>query len=164
MANDDQTTLAGEVTDIFAHRFVVRTETGKVLADLGPKGAGQITLREGDRVTLSGEMKPSEIKVHAIRKDGGQAVLIEHKKPHSSEPHPDGHHDADPKPALATAVANGFVVVGSPRRKPQHFEVLGKDAAGDFVELHIELGGALRKTRPVEKADPKWASELRNHS
>jgi hypothetical protein len=28
----------------------------------------------------------------------------------------------------------------------------------------VELAGGLRKTRPVEKADPKWAAELRNHS
>jgi len=60
-------------------------------------------------------------------------------------------------------MANGFEVVGNPRRKPKHFEILGRDAAGDFVEMHIELGGALRKTRPVEKDDPKWATELRNH-
>jgi hypothetical protein len=166
MADDDQTTLTGEVTNIFAHRFVVRTETGKVLADLGPEGAEQVTLREGDRLTISGEMKLSEIKVRAIRRDGGQAVLIEHKKPDSSPwpPHPDDHHDdVDPKHALATAAANGFAVVGSPRRKPKHFELLGKDAGGNFVE-HIELGGALRKTRPAEKADTKWADELRNYS
>jgi hypothetical protein len=28
--------LSGEVTDIFAHRFVLKTADGKVLADLGP--------------------------------------------------------------------------------------------------------------------------------
>jgi hypothetical protein len=30
--------------------------------------------------------------------------------------------------------------------------------------LHIELGGALRKTHPVEKDDPKWATEIGNNS
>jgi hypothetical protein len=39
MSPDAQTTIFGEVTDIFAHRFVVKTTTGKILADLGPKGA-----------------------------------------------------------------------------------------------------------------------------
>jgi hypothetical protein len=29
-----------------------------------------------------------------------------------------------------------------------------------MVELHIELGGALRKTRPVHEDDPKWATEI----
>jgi hypothetical protein len=162
MTDNDQTSLAGEVTDVFAHRFVVRTKTGNILADLGPKGAEQAALREGDRVTLSGEMKPSELKVHTIQKEGGPPIVLEHKKPHPHHHHPHDHEDADPKHALATATANGFVVVGSPRREPKHFEILGKDAAGDFVELQIELGGALRKTRPVEKGDPKWATEIRN--
>jgi hypothetical protein len=59
--------LSGEVTEIFAHRFVVKTAAdGKVLADLGPKGAEQVLLKEGDRVELVGELKPSEIKVHSI--------------------------------------------------------------------------------------------------
>jgi hypothetical protein len=53
-------TLSGQVTDIFAHRFVVNTANGKILADLGPKGAEQVALKEGDRVELAGDMKPSE--------------------------------------------------------------------------------------------------------
>ncbi len=163
-------TLSGEVTDIFAHRFVVSTDTGKILADLGPKGLEQVMLREGDKVTLSGEMKPSELKVHTIQKASGPKIVLEHKKPHPHHDHhhphhpPHEHEEADPKQALKTAAANGFAIVGNPRRKPKHFEILGKDSAGEFVELHIELGGALRKTRPVGKADPKWAAELRNHS
>ena len=40
--------LAGHVTDIFSHRFVVQTEQGKVLADLGPEGAERVQLKEGD--------------------------------------------------------------------------------------------------------------------
>ena len=50
--------------------------------------------------------------------------------------------------------------MGEPRRKPKHFEILGRDAAGDLVELHVELEGTLRKTRPVDDADPKWQAEL----
>jgi hypothetical protein len=150
--------LSGEVTDIFAHRFVVKTEKGKVLADLGPKGVEQVPLKMGDRVELVGEMKPSELKVHSIAKNGARPVLVEHPgKPHRP---PHEMDEADPKPALKTAEANGFTVLGSPRRKPKHFEVLGRDSAGDMVELHIELDGALRKTRPVHDDDPKWASEI----
>jgi hypothetical protein len=157
MNHDAQTTLQGEVADIFAHRFVVKTGSSKVLADLTPKGAEQIALHKGDRVTLSGEMKPSELKVHQIKRDGGPSITIQHKRPH-----PDQHEPADPEHALKTVTANGFTVVGNPRRKPKHFEILGRDSAGDFVELHVELGGALRKTRPVDEADPKWAAEIRN--
>ena len=158
MSHDDQTTVTGEVTDIFAHRFVVKTATGTVLADLGPEGGEQVRLKKGERVELSGEMKPSELKVWSIAKDGAASVQVDrHKKPHPPGPE---HADADPKPALRTAEANGFKVLGQPRRKPKHFDILGRDSGGDLVELHVELHGTLRKTRPVEDADPKWEADI----
>jgi hypothetical protein len=118
-------TLSGQVTVIFAHRFVVKTAGGKVLADLGPKGAERVSLVEGDRVELAGEMKPSEMKVHSIAKNGSRPVLVDH--PGKPRPHPRDLDEADPKPALKTAEANGFIVIGKPRRKPKHFEILGRD-------------------------------------
>jgi hypothetical protein len=60
MSHDAQTPISGEETDIFAHRFVVKTATGKILADLGPKGAEHVVLKDGDDVKISGEMKQSE--------------------------------------------------------------------------------------------------------
>jgi hypothetical protein len=149
--------LSGQVTDIFAHRFVVMTAEGKVLADLGPKGAEQILLKTGDRVELAGEPKPSEIKVHRIAKNGGPSILVHHP----SKPHPHEHDQADPGPALKTAEANGFTIIGRPRRKPKHFEILGRDLAGDVIELHVELDGRLRKARPVHQDDPKWGTEIK---
>ena len=147
------------MTDIFAHRYVVKTETGKVLADLGPKGAERVSLEEGDRVDLVGDMKPSELKVHSIARNGAPPILVEHPwKRHRAPPHE--LEDADPRPALKTAEANGFRVIGKPRRKPKHFEILGRAAAGGMVELHIELDGVLRKTKPAREDDPKWRTEI----
>jgi hypothetical protein len=159
MDHEKQTrSLSGQVTDIFAHRFVVKTEKGKVLADLGPKGAERVALKEGDQVDLVGDMKPSELKVHSIAKNGARPILLEHP----AKPHRPPHEldDADPRPALKTAEANGFTVLGEPRRKPKHFEILGRDSAGDIVELHIEPDGVLRKTKSVHEDDPKWATEI----
>ena len=155
MSHGHPITINGEVTDIFAHRFVVQTASGPVLADVGPKGAERLRLERGERVVLTGEMKPSELKVRTFAKEGAPPVAIGHDR----EDHARG--DADPRTALRTAEANGFKVLGQPRRKPKHFELLGRDAAGDLVELHVELDGALRKTRPVEDADPKWRAEIR---
>jgi hypothetical protein len=158
MSHEEHTkTLFGQVTDIFAHRCVVKTANGKVLADLGPKGAEQVALKKGDRVELAGTMKPSELKVHSIAKNGGPPILVDH--PPKSHPHE--HDEVDPGPALKTAEANGFAVLVKPRRKPKHFEILGRDPAGDVVELHVELDGSLRKTRPVHDDDPKWATEIK---
>jgi hypothetical protein len=55
----------------------------------------------------------------------------------------------------------GFKVLGEPRRKPKHFEVLGVKQ-GEAVELHIELDGHIRKSKSVDRE--KWSSELRGLS
>jgi hypothetical protein len=103
-------------------------------------------------------MKPSELKVRSIARNGARPVFIDHPGKPDRPPHE--LNEADPKPALKTAEANGFIVLGKPRRKPKHFELLGRDSAGDLVELHIELDGSLRKTKAVLDDDPKWATEI----
>jgi hypothetical protein len=137
-------TLAGEVTDLFGHRFVLVTANGKILADLGPKGLEEISLSIGDKVTLTGEQKPSEVKVHGIT-HGGRTVTLPHGKDKHG-PHGEPDHEA----ALAAVKAAGFEPVGSPRRKPKHFEIDGR-RGNEFVELHVELDGHIRKTKPAER-------------
>ena len=154
MDHDDQRTVSGEVTDVFGHRFVVRTAKGTILADLGPRGAESMKLHKGDHVELWGEMKPSELKVARIAKAGAEPVAIQHGKPEH-----DGR-EIDPSAAVRTVEENGFAVVGSPRRKPKHFEILGRDKGGDFVELHVEIDGTLRKSKPVSASDAKWGQEM----
>ena len=89
-----QTTLSGEITDIFAHRFVIKTDAGKTLADLGPKGAEKAMLKVGERVDVTGEMKPSELKVGRLVRAGQEPIVIDHDKP---KPKPGDDHDK-PKP------------------------------------------------------------------
>jgi len=150
-----RTVVSGKILHLFAHRFVVQTAKGAVLADVTPKGIERIALRVGDTVSLEGEMKPSELKVTRLTRYG-RAVAIEHKK----KPHHDhhDHHDhapADPRIVLKAARAAGYEPAATPRRKPKHFEVLGK-RDGHFTELHIELDGHIRKTKPAASDDPKW--------
>ena len=53
----------------------------------------------------------------------------------------------------------GFEPLSQPRRKPKHFEVLGRR---DYrlSELHVELNGRIRKLKTVEVSDPKWSEVL----
>jgi hypothetical protein len=155
MTHDDHTNVSGDVTDIFAHRFVVATATGRVLADLGTRGAEKVRLLVGDHVDLWGEMKPSELKVSRIAQSGGTAISIGHGKP------TDDREDLYAAAALGTVAAHGFTVVGVPRRKPKHFEILGRGKGGDFVELHVELNGTLRNSKPVPASDHEWAQEIK---
>jgi hypothetical protein len=74
-------------------------------------------------------------------------------------PHGTREDEADPAIAIKTAEDAGYQVIGGPHRKPKHFEVLGKKGA-EFEELHIELDGDVRKTKPVSPHDHKWRSEM----
>ena len=147
----NETTVYGEITDVFAHRFVLRTAAGNILADLGPRGGEQVALTVGDSVEISGTRTRSELKVARLIR-GGTAIDIEHgKRPLETR------DDVDPQLAYKAAVENGLTVVAPPRRKPKHFEVLGRDDTGDYVELNIDLDGKLHKSKPGDAADAKWA-------
>jgi hypothetical protein len=127
MSHDAQTTISGEVTGIFGHRFVIKSATGKILVDLGLKSAERVALKTGDRVKAFGEVKPSELKVTQITKHGGEPIDIEHKK----KPR-EGKHEpiADPKMVIRAARDAGFAIIGEPKRRPKHFEVLGSKCPG----------------------------------
>src|ERR1700754_313703 len=112
--------VSGKIEHVFAHRFVVRTAKGAVLADLTPHGADLIALRVGAEVELEGEMKPSELKVSRFV-SGGKTVSIEHKKNPDHGP----HEPADQNRAIEAVRAAGFEPTGKPRRKPKHFEIDG---------------------------------------
>ena len=137
--------IKGAVADLFGHRFVVKTKEGKVLADLGPKGAETVTLAVGDEVELTGERKPSEIKVRSIS-TGGRTFSLE-KAPHS--------HDAEKK-AVAAVEAIGFKPVGRPEPHPKHYEILA-ERDGERLEFHVEFDGSIRKTKPAKPHKRKAA-------
>lgn len=141
----DTVTLTGTVADLFAHRFTLRTEAGIVLADLGPKGAALIALAPGDSVTLTGERKPSEIKVASVTR-GTQSLDIPHGDKGGD------HAPVDVAPALAAVERAGLRPLGEPRRKPKHFEILARDADGGHHALHVDFDGSVRKRKPVAAA------------
>ena len=156
MPHHRRATVSGRITHVFAHRFVVETKDGAILADVTPHGLDSITLKEGLDVTLEGELKPSELKVETFTANGKSVRIAPkpHHHHHHYHHHPD-HEPADPEVALGSACEAGYAPVGTPRRKPKHFEVLGK-RDGRFVELHIELDGHIRKSKPADPDEPKW--------
>ena len=156
MPHHHNKTASGKITHLFGHRFVLQTQEGAVLADVTPHGLEQIKLALNDTVTLEGEMKPSELKVARLTR-AGKTIHIEHKKKHHHHHHHDS--DVDASTALASARAASFEILGSPRPKPKHFEVLGR-RKGELCELHIEFDGHIRKSKHVAKDDQKWHSDL----
>ena len=148
-----KTEAVGEITHVFAHRFVLQTGSKTLLADLTPHGLEIVHPHVGDRVAVEGEQKPSEIKVSKLKRDG-ETFEIGDGSHHGRE-----HAPADSALAIQAATNAGYEVIGGARRKPKHFEVLGKKGAA-FAELHIELDGDIRKAKPVPPEDPKWRSEI----
>jgi hypothetical protein len=156
----------GKVSDIFAHRFILETADGKCLADLTPHGADAVKLKSGDEIVIEGEQKPSEVKVLKLERSG-QIFVIAHKPPKHEKPNhhkpghhrPDHHREADASIAK-TAVKNaGYEVIGEPRRKPKHFEILGKKEKS-YQELHVEFDGSIYKEKPIPAHDHKWQTEI----
>jgi hypothetical protein len=154
MPHHETTTLSGVIQYVFAHRFTVQSDGTVYLADLGPKGVEQFPLDPGLTVTLTGEVRPSEIKVREISAAGRELIRLEHKKPHHGPARHQPGEDADPMRALAAAREAGWTPNGAPQRKPKHFEVLARRGGGNWAELHVDFSGAIYKTRD---ADPvKW--------
>ena len=113
MPHHEQTRLSATVGDIFAHRFVLQTSQGNVLADLGPWCAEAFLLTTGAHVHIVGERKPSEIKVRTIALEGGKAVTTDHPAP----PYERDQNHVDPRMAVQAAEKAGFIVMGKPRRR-----------------------------------------------
>lgn len=142
----DMQTTTGTVWAVFGHRLAIEAEGGRVLADLGPKGIEGIAIAPGDTVTITGERKPSEIKVASITLgDGTVREIAWPKKPHEEKA---DLAPADPATALAAAEAQGYAVEGEPKRRHKHFEVVGsKD--GVRHEIHVEFDGKVRRAKPI---------------
>jgi hypothetical protein len=142
----DLHTATGTVWAVFGHRFAVEGPHGRFLADLGPKGAEGLTLTPGDTVTVSGERKPSEIKVARLTLgDGSTRTVAWPVKPDHDKP---DQAKADPEAALAVARDAGYAPSGEARRKPKHFEIPAVKDGAAFT-LHVTLDGALRKAEPA---------------
>lgn len=161
MPTHESITLTGEIEDVFAHRFLLRAEGRRHLVDIGPKELDKIDLRKGETITVEGDVKPSEIKA--------RKVVLADREVHLGPPHEHGpkhngpkrhepkHHDHDPRTALTAVRAAGYEVVAAPQSKPKHFEILAR-RAGSLQELHVDLDGHIRKTKPVTPDEPKWAN------
>jgi hypothetical protein len=183
MHHIESTKVSGRVEHMFAHRFTVRTADAVILADLTPHGARHVPLKNGDDVVITGEQKPSEIRVESIAIGPRTYVLPPHPEPrpeprHGGGPHHGpGHHDRNHGPhhhgpgrhgpgheaeidvdttALkATLASEGYAVVGEARLRHRHAEFLARKG-GNLVEVHVEFDGHIRKVKPAD-VESKWA-------
>jgi hypothetical protein len=145
--------ISGTVTAVFAHRFVIEGKDGKHLADIGPDAVDFVDVQEGDKVTVEGERKPSEIKVTKITKGSDKLIEVEHIKRHQRD---GAREHRDSVKAVVAVEREGFEVVGAPRRKAKHFEILRRSPTGEFTGFHVEFDGGIHKKKSADSDDPKW--------
>lgn len=156
-------TVTGVVTDIFAHRFVLATASGRLLADLTPAGQERIRLAVGDEVTIEGHQKPSEIKVVRLRRGQDDVTIGEPGEAREKGEKPDRKLRSDPEDhaqATRCAIEAGLTPIGHPRRKHKHFEILGRDPDGNLIELHVGLDGTPTKRKVVDADSEKWSEAI----
>ena len=139
--------VTGTIWGVFAHRFALETPEGKVLADIGPHHGEHLLLVEGERVTVRGDRKPSEIKAELVVTADGTHHRIERPK----KPEHDAHAPADPEVALQSVRADGYAAAGEPKRKPKHWEIRATRGERAY-ELHVELNGRIRLVKDLPLA------------
>jgi len=139
--------ISGTVTAVFAHRFVIEGKDGKHLADIGPDAVDFVDVQEGDKVTVEGERKPSEIKVTKITKGSDKLIEVEHIKRHQRD---GAREHRDSVKAVVAVEREGFEVVGARAERPSISRFSGgrrRESSRDFTSSSTE--GSTRKSRPT---------------
>ena len=136
----------GTIRDVFGHRFVLSTDDGTILADVGPDAPEGVCPKPGAKVNITGKRTPSEIKVRLFQSGSNETIKI----PHKLEKKRTRKEDGDSEAAVKVALGAGYIVEGEPKRKSKHFE-LQAIRGGHRYELHIMLNGDIRKEIPLHK-------------
>jgi len=135
----------GTVRDVFGHRFVLTTDDGPILADVGLHHPESIKLKVGAKVNIAGRQTPGEIEVRLFQSGRGKTIALhKHQKNNSSD------EESELEAAANVALDAGYIVVGEPIRKSKHFE-LKTFRGGRRYELHIMPNGDIRKEKPLQK-------------
>jgi hypothetical protein len=75
-SHKDTNSHHGIIRDVFGHRFVLTTDDGTILADVGAGAPEGVRLKVGAKVKITGKKTPSEIKVRQNRSTHTKMVAI----------------------------------------------------------------------------------------
>ncbi|MDX2287976.1 MAG: hypothetical protein NW217_04060 [Hyphomicrobiaceae bacterium] len=129
----------GKITDVFGHRVVVETASGKQLVNFGPKAGEMKQIVTGAAVTVEGELKKSgEVHAHKLTIGSDEIILAKDKATWRGWLLGDANDDkpfnaADAKTKAKTA---GYELVGDLTADKQHFVGQGKKGNDTFV-IHV---------------------------
>lgn len=69
-------TLSGVVRSVVGNEFILDDGTGQIIVDAGPRWYRSITLRQGERVTVTGEYDDYDFDAFAITRHNGEVIQI----------------------------------------------------------------------------------------
>jgi translation initiation factor IF-1 len=159
----DKVTVTGTVTDTFGHRYVVDEGGKKSLVDIGPKGRDAVTIKNGDKVTVEGELTDAgDVRAAEVAVGGEKAVVLPAGKSWMDRltGGKDDKAPFGPVEAKAMVTKAGYETVGEPKPEKKHFEVLGKKD-GKFFAVDAHRNGEIKKVHAVDASDPKWGTLVR---
>lgn len=151
-------TVTGTVTDTFGSRFVLETDTGKLLVDIGPKGTEKLIVKRGEKIQIEGDKVDNQLRARRVTMADGSAFVVDKRGRtwrewllgKTAEP-------AGPfGPAQATKIATdkGYLVSGEPVAKKKHFEVMAaKD--GKTYELKVHRNGKIDQETVFRAAEAR---------
>jgi hypothetical protein len=146
---------AGEITHVFGHRFVLKTGSKSVLADLTPRGLEVVGLRIGDRVALESEQNPSEIKVSKLERNGETFAI-------GRGPHDTCEDEADPAIAIKLPRTPDIKLLEDRAANQSILRCWEKRAPNlrSFTSSSTEMFGRLSQCpRTITNGNPNWSSK-----
>jgi hypothetical protein len=134
----------GTVRDVFGRRFVLATDDGPILADIGRSSRDKLGLKVGETINVSGQPVASEVKVHFIQRGRGKVFAFQNppkRHPQRSQP--------ELEAAANVALDAGYMVVGEPIHRGKHIE-LQCIRGHHRYELHVMPNGDIRKEKVLD--------------
>ena len=151
--------ISGTVTDVFGPRFVVETATGKVLVDIGRRGADKVAIKRGEKIEIEGDRHKDQLRAHRVTLADGHAYEVDKRgrgwgewmfgKRAAGQAGPFG-----PVEAKKLAADKGYQVSGEPVAMKKHFRVMAsKD--GKSYELQVHRNGRVEERVAFGAAEAK---------
>lgn len=70
------TTISGTVQSVVGNEFILDDGTGQIIVDAGPTWYHQISIREGEQLTVVGEYDDYDFDAFRITRSNGEVITI----------------------------------------------------------------------------------------
>jgi len=154
--------IQGKITDVFGHRAVVETASGKQLVNFGPKSKDLQQIKAGAEISVDGDMRKSgEIHARSLKVGSDEIILAKDKQTWREWLLGDDDDDKPFTEADARRIAGekGYKLSGDLVAEKRHFTGMATDKDGKTVSVDIHRDGDIKAEVPFTAADAKASAE-----